>query len=147
MPGSELNYRDRKIEKEHLHVTCAIIERNGQVLAAQRSAAMSLPLKWEFPGGKIQAGESPEECLRREIHEELGITIAITKTMKPATHSYPGMTVTLYPFVCVVSGEKLIRNEHNALIWLPPAELPALDWAAADLPVLAAYLRQLEKAG
>ena len=61
----------------HLRVACAIIERDGRVLAAQRSAAMTLPLKWEFPGGKIEAGESPEECLIRELMEELGVTVLV----------------------------------------------------------------------
>jgi mutator protein MutT len=64
--GSGLN------KTRHIHVTCAIIERDGLVPATRRSAAMSMPLKWEFPGGKIDPGESPEACLRREIHEELG---------------------------------------------------------------------------
>ena len=132
-------------DKTHLHVTCAIIEHGGRVLAAQRSTSMSLPLKWEFPGGKIQAGESPQECLQREISEELGTILAITSSLRPATHSYPSVTVTLYPFVCRVIGGELTRHEHAALVWLPPAELPSLDWAAADLPVLAAYLRQLEE--
>ena len=59
--------------KKHIHVTCVIIERDGRVLAAQRSASMVLPLKWEFPGGKIDPGESSEECLRRELLEELRV--------------------------------------------------------------------------
>lgn len=130
--------------KKHLRVTCAIIERRGQVLAALRSSIMSQPLKWEFPGGKIQSGESPEECLRREISEELGVAVAIIKPLEPASHAYPLVTVTLYPFVCRISSGEVTLNEHAALIWLPPAELPTLDWAAADLPVLTGYLQQLE---
>ena len=61
--------------RPHLQVSCAIIERDGLVLAARRSATMSLPLKWEFPGGKIDPGESPEECLVRELREELRILV------------------------------------------------------------------------
>ena len=64
---------------KHLHVTCAIIEKGGFVLAAQRSEDMSLPLKWEFPGGKSDTGESQVECLRREIFEEMGIHIRVEK--------------------------------------------------------------------
>ena len=79
---------------EHLHVACALIERSGKVLATQRSAAMSLPLKWEFPGGKIKDGERPEECLERELHEELGIEIAIGKSLCPTTHQYSSFIVT-----------------------------------------------------
>jgi len=130
---------------EVIHVTCAIIERQGLVLAAQRSAAMSLPLKWEFPGGKIRPGESPEACLQREIKEELGVRIAICKPLQPATHIYPAFTVTLYPFICWIADGKLQLNEHAAVAWMPPSALSTLDWSAADLPVLAAYCQQLDK--
>ena len=63
--------------KPHVHVACAIIERDGLVLAAQRSEGMNLPLKWEFPGGKLEAGETPGECVIRELHEELAVQIGI----------------------------------------------------------------------
>lgn len=131
--------------KKHIHVTCAIIERDGLVLAAQRSATMSLPGKWEFPGGKILPNERPEECLHREIIEELAVEIAITGPLRLTTHSYPSLTVTLYPFICSITGGELTRHEHAAVVWLPPEKLSALDWSAADLPVLAAYLQQLQK--
>jgi len=126
-------------------VTCAIIERQGLVLAAQRSAAMSQPLKWEFPGGKIRPGENPEACLHREIVEELGVQIDICKPLQPATHVYPALTVILYPFICSIANGELQLNEHAAVAWLPPGELSALDWSAADLPVVAAYCRQLDQ--
>ncbi|MBW4057308.1 MAG: NUDIX domain-containing protein, partial [Proteobacteria bacterium] len=70
----------------HLHVACAIIEQSGKVLAAQRGSSMTLPLKWEFPGGKIESGESSEECLMRELQEELGVSVRITAALSPATH-------------------------------------------------------------
>ena len=127
----------------HLQVACAIIEDKGQVLAAQRSAAMSLPLKWEFPGGKIRADETPAACLHRELAEELGVRVDILRAMPPSTHHYSSFAVTLYPFVCTLAGGELRNNEHAALRWLPPAELPTLDWAEADLPIIAAYCREL----
>jgi 8-oxo-dGTP diphosphatase len=133
-----------KAKKKHLHVTCAIIERQGLVLAAQRSASMSMPCKWEFPGGKIRAGESPEECLYREIVEELNLEVAICRPLPQATHAYQSFTVTLYPFICSITGGTMKLHEHAAVTWLPPEKLAALDWAAADLPVLAAYYQQLE---
>lgn len=105
---------------------------------------MSLPFKWEFPGGKIKASENSVECLRREIIEELGVAITVIRSMSPSTHEYQEMTVTLYPFVCAITEGKMQLHEHAALTWLPPQELSSLDWAEADLPVLAAYLRQLE---
>lgn len=124
----------------HLHVACAIIEQSGKVLAAQRSASMSLPLKWEFPGGKIEAGESPEECLNRELMEELGVSVRIGVALPPATHSYTDFTVTLHPFTCSLAGGVIIMHEHHALQWIEPERMPELDWAAADLPVIGDYM-------
>lgn len=126
--------------KRHLHVACAIIEKEGKVLAAQRSQTMTLPLKWEFPGGKIEAGESPEECLSRELREELGVSVRIGAALSPATHCYPDFTVTLYPFTCRVAGGSITMHEHHALQWIEPRRMPELDWAAADLPVIGEYM-------
>ena len=126
---------------KHLHVTCAIIERDGLVLAVQRSATMSLPLKWEFPGGKIDGNESHEDCLRRELLEELGLRAAIRRSLPPSSYQYPTFGITLYPFICSIeSGEPELR-EHSVLRWLPSEELHTLDWAAADIPVVRAYCR------
>jgi 8-oxo-dGTP diphosphatase len=126
--------------KRHLHVACAIIEQEGKVLAAQRSANMTLPLKWEFPGGKIEACESPEECLIRELKEELGVSVFIGGALSPATHRYTDFTVTLYPFTCRLAGGIITPYEHHALKWIEPERMPELDWAAADLPVIRDYL-------
>lgn len=129
---------------KHLHVACAIIEQDGTVLAAQRSATTSLPLKWEFPGGKIETGETSEECLIRELQEELGIGVTIDSALTPATHSYPEFTVTLYPFICRHAGGTIIMHEHHALKWIEPHRMPELDWAAADLPIIREYLSKTE---
>ena len=130
--------------KKHIHVACALIERDGLVLAAQRSAAMSIPLKWEFPGGKLEAGESPEECLRRELVEEMGVIIAVGRPLPQHTHSYDTFTVTLYPFICTIESETITLHEHAAMAWLPPHELHTLDWAEADWPVLEEYAQQID---
>lgn len=126
----------------HIHVACAVIERDGLVLAALRSASKHLPLKWEFPGGKIEAGEGREECLRRELVEEMGVEISVGRALTPATHRYDAFTVTLYPYVCrIVSGE-IALYEHAEIRWLTPAGLHELDWADADFPVIAQYQRE-----
>lgn len=104
---------------------------------------MSLPLKWEFPGGKIKSGEAPDSCLRRELKEELGVTVSVREVLSPATHRYPSFTVTLHPFRCAIESGTLTLHEHRAVIWLQPTELVTLDWAAADLPVIAAYLARM----
>jgi len=127
---------DRLKGKPHIHVACAIIEREGRVLAAQRSVTMSLPLKWEFPGGKIDPGETPEDCLHRELCEELGITVTIHKALPSTTHHYPTFTITLYPMVCAMESGEISLREHEAVIWLDPEKLLSLDWAEADLPII-----------
>ena len=125
---------------KHFHVTCAIIEREGLVLATQRSSTMSLPNKWEFPGGKIDPGETPEECLRRELLEELAIEVHVGAFLSKNTHDYPTFRITLYPFLCkLVSGE-IVLHEHSAFRWLQPRRLSELDWAEADVPILEEYL-------
>jgi 8-oxo-dGTP diphosphatase len=130
------------VPQKHIHVTCAIIERDGLVLAARRSAEMAMPLKWEFPGGKIDPGESPEECLRRELIEELGIYASVGKNLPASTHRYPSFTVTLHPFVCRIEAGEITLHEHAAIAWLLPECLHELDWAEADLPVIDAYLAE-----
>ncbi|WP_246044469.1 (deoxy)nucleoside triphosphate pyrophosphohydrolase [Geomonas ferrireducens] len=125
--------------RKHVHVACAVIERDGLVLSARRSASMNLPLRWEFPGGKIEPGEGREECLKRELVEEMGVEIAVERPLTPVTHSYPAFDVTLYPYICsIVSGE-ITLHEHSAMTWLPPARMLELDWADADLPIILEY--------
>lgn len=126
----------------HIHVACAIIKKDGLILATQRSASMSLPLKWEFPGGKLEAGESPEICLQRELLEELGITVRVGERLEPITHQYPTFTVTLYPFLCDGLQGSMVLHEHSASCWLAPHELPTLDWAEADWPIITLLAHQ-----
>jgi len=130
---------------KHLHVACAIIEKGGAVLATQRSTAMSLPLKWEFPGGKIKDGERPEECLKRELYEELGIEIAIGQPLFPMTHQYSTFIVTLYPFICKITSGEIKLHEHKAFTWFRPEKLHELDWAEADLLLLKDYRKAFMK--
>lgn len=126
-------------KKIHIQVACAIIEGRGKVLCTQRSATMSLPLKWEFPGGKIDEGESPETCLRRELQEELGIEASVGEALTVTTHTYTLFSVTLYPFICEIRSGEITLHEHHAMVWLPPEELHTLDWAEADLPIIREY--------
>jgi len=130
----------------HLQVACAIIESDEMVLATQRSATMSLPLKWEFPGGKINDGELPADCLRRELIEELGLYITVGRALPQHTHSYHTFTVTLHPFVCTIASGEITLHEHAAFSWVPPEELHTLDWAAADLPAIRNYTDSLKAA-
>lgn len=123
----------------HIHVACAIIEEHGLVLAAQRSETMSLPLKWEFPGGKIEPGETSQECLRRELLEEMGISVHINWQLPECSHRYTGFTITLYPFICSIDAGEITLHEHKAIAWIAPERMNELDWAEADLPLIATY--------
>ena len=127
-----------------IHVACAIIENDGKVLSTQRSETMSLPLKWEFPGGKIKDGESPKECLSR-TQEELAITVVISRTLAAITHQYPSFTVILYPFVCKIKSGEIKLHEHKALAWLTPERLYELDWSEADIPLIVDYRKARTK--
>lgn len=129
--------------RKHVHVACAIIERDGLVLSARRSASMNLPLRWEFPGGKIEPGEGREECLRRELVEEMGVQIDVGRALAPATHHYPTFTVTLYPFVCTIVAGEIILHEHSEIRWLPAHQMHELEWADADIPIISEYQRQV----
>ncbi|MFC0518648.1 (deoxy)nucleoside triphosphate pyrophosphohydrolase [Mucilaginibacter angelicae] len=124
-----------------IKVTCAIIvDADGLVFAAQRSAAMSLPLKWEFPGGKIEPGETAEACLIREIKEELNVEVEIVAALPANTHQYPSVTIQLIPFVCRLILGEITLKEHLDFKWLSKDELLALDWAEADVPIVKYYL-------
>ncbi len=105
------------------------------------------PLKWEFPGGKIEPGESPEACLKREILEELGLTVSIEKPLHPLTHAYETFTITLHPFRCRILSGKLTLHEHRNLKWLTPARTETLKWSEADRLVLKTYLKGAWKNG
>lgn len=128
-----------KVKK--IEVACAIIEQDGRVMAAQRSEAMSLPLKWEFPGGKIEARENPQICLERELWEELRIRVEVLAELPPSDWCYPDFFITLHPFVCRIQSGTIQLTEHKAIDWVRPADLWRLDWAAADGPVLENYRR------
>ena len=127
-----------------IDVTCALITDNQNCLfSAQRSSTMSLPLKWELPGGKVEPNESAEECLIREIKEELDIEIEIVKRLASNTHTYPSITIKLIPFVCKHISGKIALKEHANFKWLNTNELLNLDWADADIPILYHYLNYL----
>jgi len=124
-------------------VVCALIERDGHVLMAQRPAHKHLGGKWEFPGGKVEPGETPEAALHRELREELGCTVEILRPLAPHTHAYATITVQLIPYVTrlLSSSDTPHTHEHAALRWVPAGELSSLDLPEADLPIIADYLR------
>lgn len=123
-----------------IRVTCAIIESEGKILVVQRSEKMNLPLKWEFPGGKIENGEREEECIVREIKEELNLEIALTKKLNSSIFDYPNISIELIPFIAKQVGGQISLSEHADYKFLTKEELLNLDWAEADIPVVKEYL-------
>lgn len=123
-----------------IDVTCAIIVRDGKVLVAKRSHEMDQAGLWEFPGGKVDKNESPENCLFREIREELKLNIQITYSLSPIVHHYPDISIRLIPFITSIVEGHPLALEHEKVQWFLPADLKKLAWSPADIPVLNEYL-------
>lgn len=121
--------------KRQFKVVGAVIVNDGDVLCAQRGPG-ALEGKWEFPGGKVEADETPEAALRRELNEELSVQVRVGARVETTTHHYDFGAVTLTTFLCEVVSGVPVLTEHAAFAWLPPSRLHALDWAAADLPAV-----------
>ncbi|MGM0875671.1 MAG: (deoxy)nucleoside triphosphate pyrophosphohydrolase [Bacillota bacterium] len=120
--------------KKNIYVVGAVIVENGKILCAQRGPAKALPLKWEFPGGKVEEGESPQQALRREINEEMHCKIEIGDQIEHTVYEYDFGIVHLTTFYCkLIEGEPVL-TEHLSIKWLSPDELRSLDWAPADIP-------------
>ena len=118
-----------------IDVTCAVIVDNGSVLVTQRGSGMNRAGKWEFPGGKIKAGETPETCIIREIKEELNVDIYVISSLQPVIHSYLDITIRLIPYVAKISKGLIKLHEHSGYEWAEKEKLLFYDWAAADIPV------------
>ena len=119
-----------------IRVTCAVIQKSGEILAVQRSATMHLPGKWEFPGGKVEPGESEEACILREIREELSIEIHLGRRLPSVVHHYPDFSIELIPFLATHRAGDICLAEHSRYLFLAPGKLASLHWAEADLPIL-----------
>lgn len=124
-----------------LAVACAVIFSENRILTVQRGPSQDLPGKWEFPGGKVEPNESEEECLIREIREELCLDIKLDERLHPVEHTYEKYTVRLIPFIATILGGELLLIEHQAYRWITLETLESIDWAPADWPIV----HQLQK--
>ncbi|GAB2760447.1 (deoxy)nucleoside triphosphate pyrophosphohydrolase [Actinomadura fibrosa] len=106
---------------------------------------MHLPLKWEFPGGKVNKGEELESCLEREIKEELGIEINIIERLPSNKHIYSqSKSIELIPFRCSLQTSEIELKEHLKIEWVALHDLNTLDWAAADIPIVQYYIQRYQ---
>jgi 8-oxo-dGTP diphosphatase len=117
-----------------------ILDDQGRLLACRRPEGKHLGGKWEFPGGKVEPEESPEAALIRELEEELGIIVETHQALSPVVHDYGRGAIRLSPFISSITHGEPQPLEHSELRWCHPNELPELDWAAADLPILDEFL-------
>lgn len=123
-----------------LEIVAAIIEYDGKILCTQRNAGKFeyVSFKYEFPGGKVEPGESRSEALMRELFEEMDIKTQIKESdfYMTVNHVYPDFEITMHAFRCHVSTPEFVRKEHVDHKWLPLDRLNELDWAPADQPIV-----------
>lgn len=124
-----------------VNVTCAIILIDSKILVTQRSENMKLPLKWEFPGGKLEQNENEIDCIKREIKEELNIEIKVLKKLSISIFDYGTFKINLIPFIANHSSGEILLLEHKDYKLLDKTELLNLDWAEADLPIVEEFLK------
>jgi 8-oxo-dGTP diphosphatase len=133
--------------KRYIVVAAIIIDQN-KVLCVQRKANKYdyISYKYEFPGGKVEPGETDEEALIREIKEELNLLIEIKRVFITVDHAYPDFKLTMHSFLCTPLSSELVLKEHQQFQWLHVSELDGLDWAAADIPIVNKLKESLEDA-
>ena len=118
-----------------IEVVAAIIKHADTILATRRGYGEFINM-WEFPGGKIEVGETNEEALIREIREELSITISVDTLITTVDYDYPNFHLTMHCFLCTQVNGTLTLNEHNDAKWIHSSELNELNWLPADLEIL-----------
>ena len=126
-----------------IKVVAAIIIKDGQVFATQRGYG-EFKGWWEFPGGKMEPGESPQEALKREIREELDAEVEVRELLETVEWDYPNFHLTMHCFICSLLSESLHLNEHEAATWLTHETLRSVKWLPADeilLDRIVVYLR------
>lgn len=120
-----------------IQVTAAIIAKDGKFLIARKRVGALAGL-WEFPGGKIEPGESPEECLRREIAEEFGMEIEVDEYLATSRYTYPHIAIELIGYLATYRGGELSLTDHDQVEWVNAEEMANYTFAPADIPLVEA---------
>ena len=120
---------------KHIEVVAAIIRKGDKIFATQRGYG-DFKDWWEFPGGKMEVGETPEEALKREIREELSAEISVDEFLCTVEYDYPAFHLTMHCYLCSLIGEALHLNEHEAARWLTKEQLDSVKWLPADMKVI-----------
>lgn len=122
---------------KHYHVVAAIVEHNGKILCMQKGKTKYAytSYKFEFPGGKVEKGETESQALARELKEEMDFIVQIETPLKTVHHIYPDFEITMTAYLCKADNLQFRMNEHIAYKWLPAKDLLTLDWADADIPI------------
>lgn len=128
-----------------IEVCCAILVKGSEILAVQRGPESSHPWKWEFPGGKVSSQETAEQCIVREIEEELKIRIEILKPLLSVEFDYGKGPLRLMPFVCKVLSGEMILTEHVAQKWFLIDQWADMDWLEADRDLILKNLELLKR--
>ena len=128
-------------DRKHYRVVAAVVEVDGRVLCMQRGVTRYSYTShhWEFPGGKIEPGETPRQALHRELLEEMDYDVEVHELLATVTHDYPDFTITLAAYRCTATTTRFTMREHAASRWLPWHELPSLPWCAADARLVARF--------
>lgn len=129
---------DRETERQSMktiRVVAAIIIEQGKVFATQRGYG-EFKDGWEFPGGKIELGETPEAAIVREIKEELDTEIEVVKLLDTVEYDYPQFHLSMDCFICKIKSGDLVLKEHEAAKWLTKENLDSVDWLPADLSLI-----------
>ena len=132
-------------ERKHYKVVAAVIEVDGKVLCMQRGVTRYpyTSHRWEFPGGKIEPGETPEEAVHRELLEEMDLDVEVHELLATVTHDYPDFTITLAAYRCTAVSRDFIMHEHAASRWLSWQDLPSLQWCEADERLLSQFPKKI----
>ena len=139
--------RTRRRRRERLFVVAAFIERRGRVLLSQRRADQSFALCWEFPGGKIEAGESPRDALVREIREELDCVVRVHELVELIFHPYPAFDLVMPVYRATIARGRPRAALVAALAWVPRPQLATMTMPPADVPLAKRLARGLKTPG